>query len=440
MSRKELKRVEVLARVKSKDLKLTDAAEMLRISYRQTKRIWKRYREEGSEGLKHRSAGRESNRRKPKKFRERVLGLVRKKYSGEKGERFGPTLAAEHLASDDGVEVQPETLRRWMLAEGLWSRTRKRRAHRKRRERKSHFGELVQLDGSFHEWFEGRGPKGCLMNLVDDATSTTLARIGAEETIWAAAGVLRAWIETYGVPQALYTDWKNVYVREPTEKEQLRGEVPVTQFGRMCERLGIRIIAASSPEAKGRVERNHGTHQDRLVKKLRLKKIGSYEAANRYLSDQYLAEHNRRFAIEPAAEEDYHLKAPPRAELDDVFRLESERVIGNDWVVRYESRYLQVERHGRHYAPAKRKVTVCEWEDGRLEIRYRGAKVAYTEIAAPSARAPKNPGKSRQANTRPAPPQPDHPWRRDYRNMRPWPAPPADGLANAVGVSASASP
>src|SRR5208283_2555902 len=201
-------------------------------------RLAKRYREGGVQGLKHGSAGRESNRRKPKKFRERVMRLVGKKYSGEEGERFGPTLAAEHLASDDQVEVKVQTLRRWMLSEGLWSRARKRRVHRKRRERKEHVGELVQLDGSFHDWLEGRGPRGCLMNMVDDATGTTLCRMGKEETIWAAVGVLRAWIEHYGVPQALYTDWKNVYVREPSAQERLRGEEPRTQFGRMCGELG----------------------------------------------------------------------------------------------------------------------------------------------------------------------------------------------------------
>ena len=440
MSSKELRRVEVLARVKSKELKLVNAAEMLRISYRQAKRLWRRYREAGGEGLKHRSAGRTSNRRKPKKFRERVLGTVRKKYSGQEGERFGPTLAAEHLASDDGLEVHPETLRRWMLEEGLWTRARKRRAHRKRRDRKSHFGELVQLDGSFHEWFEGRGPKGCLMNLVDDATSTTLARIGAEETIWAAAGVLRAWIDKYGVPQALYTDWKNVYVREPSEKELLRGEVPVTQFGRMCERLGIRIIAASSPEAKGRVERNHGTHQDRLVKKLRLKKISRYEAANEYLEKQYLPEHNRRFAIQPASPEDYHTRAPGRRELEDVFRIESERVIGNDWVVRYENRFFQVERHGRRYAPAKAKVTVCEWEDGRLELRYRGQKVEWKEIAAPPARQAKQAQKAKPAERHPKPPKPDHPWRQGYTAMQVRPAARGRQVATVLGASAYASP
>jgi transposase len=440
MSSKELRRVEVLARVKSDELKLVNAAEILGVSYRQVKRLWKRYQERGAEGLKHGSAGRESNRRKPKKFRDRVLRVVRRKYSGEKGERFGPTLAAEHLGSEDGLEVHPETLRRWMLAEGLWSRARKSRTHRKRRERRAHFGELVQLDGSFHKWLEERGPEGCLMNLVDDATSTTLARIGAEETIWAAAGVLRAWIGKYGVPQALYTDWKNVYVREPSEKELLRGEVPVTQFGRMCERLGIRIIAASSPEAKGRVERNHGTHQDRLVKKLRLKKAATYEAANRYLEQQYLAEHNQRFAIEPASPEDYHWKAPGRADLEDVFRLETKRVIGNDWVVRYDNRYFQVQRHGRSHAPAKAEVRVCEWEDGRLDIRYRGRKVEWEEIAAPPRReAGEKRGTNRQRHY-PAPPSQEHPWRQPYTEMRVRYAPGNRLRADVLEASACATP
>src|SRR5438105_13716294 len=220
----------------------------MEVSYRQGKRLWKRYRVEGLRGRGHRSAGRVSNRAKPKKLRGRVLQLMRAKYSGEPEKRFGPTLATEHLAEEDGIGLGVETLRRWMLEEGLWSRERRRRAHRRRRERKAHFGELVQLDGSFHDWLEGRGPRGCLMNMVDDATGTTLCRVGEEETIWAAAGVLQAWIGRYGVHQALYTAWKNVYVREPNGGERCRGEEPVTQFGRMCQRLGIEIIAAGSPQ------------------------------------------------------------------------------------------------------------------------------------------------------------------------------------------------
>ena len=191
MSSRELRRVEVLARVKSKQLKLTDAAELLGVCYRQAKRLWKRYRSGGAKALKHGNAGGRSNRAKPEKFRCQVLQLVRQKYSGPVGERFGPTLAAEHLGEEDGLAVHAETLRRWMLAAGLWSRARKRKAYLQRRQRRAHFGELVQLDGSFHEWLEKRGGRACLMNMVDDATGTTLAAFSGEETTWAAAGILR---------------------------------------------------------------------------------------------------------------------------------------------------------------------------------------------------------------------------------------------------------
>ena len=268
LSKRELQRGGVLARVKAGELRLKDAAEVMRTSYRQARRLWKRYQEIGAAALKHGNAGRTSNPARPGKERKKILKLVREKYSGDERTRFGPTLAAEHLASEDQVKVHPETLRRWMLTEGLWSKARKRKAHRKRRERRAHFGELVQMDGSFHEWYQKHGPRACLMNMVDDATSTVEAHFSDEETIWAAARVLRNWIHKYGVPLALYTDWKNVYVREATEKEQLHGKVPVTQFGRMCQKLDIQIIAANSAQAKGRVERGNGTHQDRLIKKM----------------------------------------------------------------------------------------------------------------------------------------------------------------------------
>ncbi|HEV2178472.1 MAG TPA: ISNCY family transposase [Terriglobia bacterium] len=381
MSQRELRRVEVLARVKSKELKVGDAASLVGVSYRQAKRLWKRYREEGAQGLKHRSAGRVSARAKPEKFRRRVLKLVQEKYGESEGERFGPTLAAEHLASEDGMRIDAETLRRWMLAEGLWRRRRKRKRYRQRRERRRHFGELVQMDGSFHDWLEGRGPDGCLMNMTDDATSEVELRLGEEETIWAAAHTLRTWIEKHGVPQALYVDWKNVYKRAATQREQLRGEEPVTQFGRMCEKLGIEIIAAGSPQAKGRVERNHGTHQDRLIKKMRRKKIRTHEQANVYLQQEYLPEHNGRFRQAAAEAEDYHRRAPSAAALREVFRLESERIISNDWVVRYDNRLFQVQVQSRKWAPAQGQVVVCEWQDGRVEIEYRGRKLPWQEIS-----------------------------------------------------------
>jgi transposase len=420
MSKGELGRVEVLARVRSKQLQVVDASRLMRVSYRQAKRLWKRYREEGATGLKHRSAGRLSNRAHEQEFRQKVLQLVREKYSGPVGERFGPTLAAEHLASEDGLRIDAETLRRWMLGEGLWSRERKGRRHRRRRERKEHFGEMVQMDGSFHPWLEERGPEGCLIDMVDDATNTTWAQLGEQETIWAVADALRAWIERYGVPLALYVDWKNLYKRSATPKERLRGEEPVTQFGRMCTKLGIEVIAAHSPQAKGRVERIHGTHQDRLVKKLRRKEITSHEQANVYLERDYLPEHNRRFARTAAKSEDYHRRAPRAAVLDRIFRLESPRTISDDWVVRYENRFFQLEPQSRHYAPAQGKAEVCEGRHGSIVIEYRGRALPWREISAPARpsvsevkpaleRAPE-----RRAKRKWVPPA-EHPWRQAIR-------------------------
>lgn len=415
MSKRELGRVEVLARVKSRQLQVVDAGRLMRVSYRQAKRLWKRYREEGAAGLKHRSAGRESNRAHEASFRGQVLRRVREKYGGAVGERFGPTLAAEHLASEDGLQVDAETLRRWMLAEGLWSRERKRRQHRRRRERKEHFGELVQMDGSFHAWLEERGPQGCLIDMVDDASNTTWAQLGEQETIWAVADALRAWIARYGVPLALYVDWKNLYKRLATPREWMRGEEPITQFGRMCAKLGIALIAASSPQAKGRVERVHGTHQDRLVKKLRRKDIRSYEAANVYLEREYLLEHNGRFARAAKKPEDYHRRAPCAAELQRIFRLESERTISEDWVVRYENRFFQLAPQSGHYAPARSKVLVCEGRHGGIAIEYGGRALRWQEIPAPTKpRLAEQPSREPRARQKWVPPA-HHPWREAAR-------------------------
>jgi transposase len=417
MSRRELTRVEVMARVKAGTLSLGTAAGTLGLSYRQAKRVWRRYREGGAKALQHRAVGRRSNRGTAGPVRQRALQLIRDKYSGGADERFGPTLAAEHLASEDGLTVHHETLRRWMLAAGLWSRMRKRRPYRQRRERRAHAGELVQLDGSFHAWFEQRAPtQPCLITLVDDATSLSLGRFSEQETIWAAVAVLRLWIETHGIPQALYTDWKNVYVRAATALERAEGLVPRTQFGRMCDALGIAIIAASSPQAKGRIERNHGTHQDRLVKKLRRQGIAQLDAANTFLAATYWPEHNARFARPAAAAEDVHRRCPTARQLDQIFHLEETRTVGDDWVVRYRNRLLQLERQSGH-APARSTVTVCEWRDGRLAIEYRGRQMKWHDCP-PGTSGASRPAQTPAAPVKPAPvrrplsPSGDHPWAR----------------------------
>src|SRR5438445_2235826 len=398
-----------MGRVKAHSLRLGEAAELLELSYRQAKRIWARYRAGGAKALQHGNCGRVSNRAYPAKFRAAGLTGVQARY-----EDFGPTLASEHLGSDDGLDVQAETLRRWMKEAGRWQRRRRRKPYRQRGAAKAHFGELVQLDGSFHEWLEERGPRGCLMHMVDDATTKAVGWFSEEETIWAAAGVLRRWIDRYGVPQALYTDWKNVYVRPPNAAERMRGEPAVTQFGRMSAKLGIGIIAASSPQAKGRVERAHGTHQDRLVKKLRLAGIANYAQANAYLDEHYLAEHNRRYAHAAVASADYHRRRPTARQLDEVFWLEEERVVSEDWVVRYHNRLLQLERKSQHWAPARSRVRVRENEAGEVAIHYRGQRMVFRELKASTAMSegrgacpPSSPPPPRRRCS-PLPP-PDHP-------------------------------
>jgi transposase len=439
MSVTELKRAEVLARVKAGDVSLRAASEVMGVSYRQAKRLWKRFRRRGARGLRHGHAGGRSNRRTAAAVRRRVLALVKREFGGDAAhERFGPTLAAEHLAEEYGLVVHHETLRRWMLAAGLWSRVRRAPAHRQRRERKAHFGELVQLDGSFEAWLEDRGSPACLMHLVDDATGRCALRFEPQETIWGAVRSLRGWMAAYGIPLALYTDWKNVYVRKPTEAELASHEVPLTQFGRMCATLGIRILAASSPQAKGRVERGHGTHQDRLVKKLRRRGIADYAAANTFVAAKYVADHNARFARPAAAAEDFHTPLPAGVDLDQVFRLETNRSVSNDWVVRHDNRLLQLKRRGHQYPPARSTVLVCEYEDGHLEVWYRGAPVPWTEITGRSSTPMPAPVPRPAPRATPKRPSPAHPWRRPFTEMPDRPSP-GESIPGHVGRCTSSS-
>jgi hypothetical protein len=266
--------------------------------------------------------------------------------------------------------------------------------------------------------------------------------LGEQETIWAAVGALRSWIEKYGVPRALYTDWKNVYKRQPTEGERLRGKAPTTQFGGMCERLEIRIIAASSPQAKGRVERNNGVHQDRLVKKLRRQEIQNYEATNEYLEAEYLPEHNRRFAREAARPENYHVRTPSPTKLREVFRLETERWISNDWVVQYRGHFLQLKPQNKRYGPTQAKALICEWEDGAVEVHYRGERMDYEDLVVRPRVVPAATGEPRrepakQVGSKPAQ---DHPWRQGYEQRMKLQRLNRSQVSPLVGVSASASP
>ncbi len=378
MSHQELDRKSVLELVKGGHMTLIEAAKRLRLSYRQMLRVYKRYEAEGDAGLIHRRRGMRSNRGYDDTFREQVVDRYQTKY---KKLELGPTLAAEKLAQE-GFDVDHETLRRWLLDSGDWKRRRRRSTHRSRRERKAHFGELVQMDGSFHHWFVGLDRTDCLMDLIDDATGTKLALLDQEETTDAAMLSLRSWVERYGIPWALYTDKRSVYhtTREPTLEEQLADEAPMTAFGKACNKLGIEIIVAHSPQAKGRVERANGVFQDRFVKELSLHGIQTIGEANQLLQNGFLDELNAKFSVEPVEPVDYHRPIPDGLNLDDVFCYEDLRVIQNDWTVRHSNTYYQIHKENSPLPRPKNKVTVRTHLDGRIALLYKDNPLQFTRL------------------------------------------------------------
>lgn len=374
MSQRERERLKVFERVKRGELQQLEAAEICGLSYRQTRRQYQRYREFGDRGLVHLGRGRPSNRRKASEIRQAVLARYQERYPD-----FGPTLAAEKLGLD-GYVLDHETLRGWLLKAKLWRKRRQRAKHRSWRERRAHFGELVQLDGSHHKWFEKRAPKSCLMNMVDDATSTTQSLFAAEETSFAAMELLWQWIERYGIPRALYTDRKNVYVVDEQTRQRAAdsGEEALTQFGRACKELGITIIKAYSPEAKGRVERSHGTYQDRLVKELRLAGIETIAASNKLLP-QFCQQLNQKFAVAARAAADYHRSAKGY-DLAAIFCYQEERTITADWVVRFENQFYQLAPRRKGQSP-RMGIKAQRYLNGQLHFRYGQDELAYTLLA-----------------------------------------------------------
>lgn len=408
MSRKERNTLSVFARVKAKSLNLKQAADLLHISYRQCRRRYQRFLRQGDQGLLHLARGKPSNRATDPKTKQAILARYQQRYPD-----FGPTLAAEKLAKD-GYQIDHETLRRWLIQAGLWHKRRWRSPHRSWRERRAHFGELVQMDGSHHRWFEDRAASCCLMNMVDDATGTTLSLLAEQETITAAMTLLWRWVERYGIPAALYTDRKNIYV--PSEKAlaeaKLSGREELTPFGRACQQLGIRIITAHSPQAKGRVERSNGLYQDRLVKELRLQEISEMAAANECLWGRFLDELNEKFAVEARESADYH-RSRKGYELAEVFSIAEARRISADWVVRFENGYYQLERQSQR-APVRSQVEVKRYLNGEIHFHYRGREVGYERLAERPTPASKEKRASKQEKGGRYQPAAPHPWKRAW--------------------------
>jgi Helix-turn-helix domain len=401
MSQRERDVLKVMQPVLDGKRTQAEAARLLRLSTRQVRRIERKLTAGGDAALVHGLRGKPSNHRHEPGLRRKVVNAYRARYSD-----FGPTLACEKLAAE-GLRVGVETLRRWLLAEGLWERRRRRDPHRSRRPRRSCFGELVQMDASVHDWLEGRGEEVVLITMIDDATSRVMARFYPAGTVEAHMDLLGRWVRKYGRPLALYTDRHSIF--EPHEQGQPRADPDAeTQFGRALRELDVELIRAHSPQAKGRVERSFGTAQDRWVKELRLAKARTCVQANAAL-DRLVPDHNRRFAKTASTPTDAHRRLGAGHRLESILSIQAERVVSNDYVVRWANRHYQLlppvhpgERGGR--------VVIEQRLDGSMAIRFGTRYLEYREVEARDRPAPSEGAKKKPSKV--WRPPADHPWRK----------------------------
>ena len=407
MSVKELRRVHVIRQTMEKTLTQVKAGTLLGLTPRHIRRLLARVAQAGDHGLAHRGRGTPSNRRISEPVKTKALTLYEKQYGD-----VGPTLAAEQLAKRQGITLSDETLRGWLLAKGVTHFTRRTRPHRAWRERRPHVGELVQLDGSHHDWFEGRGPRRVLMAYIDDASSRVFARFYEYEGTIPAMDSFQRYIRQYGIPLALDADKHTTYQSPapPTVDDQLAGVKPTSQCGRALGELGVELIPAHSPQAKGRVERLFQTVQDRLVKELRLAGVSTLEAANRFL-ESYLPIHNRRFAVPPAQAVDLHRPRPASRELDRILCLKTTRCLRRDFTIAHQGGLYQIHETVR--AP---HVLVEERVDGTMRITHQGRPLDFHAITSRPVKAVA--AKTVHPPRRPVTPRPDHPWRQRQRPER----------------------
>ena len=392
MSKKELSRIDILCRIDRGEETIEHAANLLGVSERHMYRVVKRYREAGEAGLCHGLRGRVSNKRFPTALFKTVMRLFREQYSD-----YGPTLFAEKLEEFHEITISRHTITRWLKHEHLYVPQRLHRRHRRKRERRGAIGELIQLDGTFHDWFEGRGPECCLIVMVDDASGRLYVHFAESESTLSVLTCMRGYIERYGIPSELYTDHGSVYI-DNKRPERL------TQYGRVLEHLNIKAIYAHSPQAKGRVERANRTLQDRLLKALREKNISTIEAANKFVLDHFSDRHNKRFA-QPEGLPDVH-RSSAGIECDKIFCYQTTRSVNYDYTISLNAMFLQIEKSAAPMPPPRSRVLVQEWFDGSTHMYWNEHELRYTSCSV----------RPKTLKVR-KPPMQDHPWRK-FSNQR----------------------
>ena len=399
---KEREQIAIFYKLKNGEISQAGAAKILGISTRWVRKKMKRYREKGDEGLVHLGRNRPSSKRWAEEEKSFAMSLFEGQFAG-----FGPTFAAQKLDELYDIRVSKETLRKALITEGYWASKKHKKKHRQRRERKEYYGEMIQIDGSPHDWFEGRGPRCTLINFVDDSTSSIpfmmLAPSESKESLMTG---LRKYVEMHGIPQIVYVDYGGVFSVNVNNKERDKK----TQFERACKELGITVKHASSPQAKGRVERSHGTQQDRLIKEMRLAGISTIEQANEFILKTYLPKHNKQFAMPPAKKDDIHRPAG-HFDLDKIFCLKGTRLLQNDFILSYKKRILQLTKQQKAVIRPGGTITIHEKFDGSLDLYIRGIRLNYVELK-------QRPCKPKLVvEETPRKPASNHPWRQYDRQI-----------------------
>ncbi len=420
LSRKEIDRLSVIHRVMDRQILQVDGARLLGLSDRQVRNIIQKVSRGGDEAIAHGNRGRVAANKMAEEEEERIGKIVEECYRD-----FGPTLAAEKLRERDGIGVGREKLRQIMIERGIW-KVRKRRDGPvyQWRERKVYLGEMVQMDGSHHEWLEDRGPKMVFMGYIDDATNRSFGRFYDHEGVYPAMDSMARYIRRYGLPQSVYLDKHSTYktTRQANLDEELRGRVAATQFERALGELGVEMIHADSPQAKGRVERLFGTLQDRLIKDMRLAKIKSIQEANAFLED-YFEGYNERFSRVAKREGDLHRPLPEEIDLREIFCLKDTRTINDGYIIKWKNRLFLLDKPS--LTLKRRKVEVREHFDGEITFKYKGCYLECHEVFEVK---PKKVKEEKKVIPKPPPrrykytPPLEHPWKKyNYKGkLNPW--------------------
>jgi len=395
MTQKDLNRLHIIKKVTEKRLSQKEAGMLLKLSERQIRRIVKRIKAEGDKGVVHSLRGSESKRKRPIKEINKILNMYRKDYYD-----FGPSFAAEKLFEINGIKISNESLRQLLIKNNIWEKRRNCRKHRKWRERRAHFGELLQMDGSHHAWLEDRGPKMVLMGYIDDATGNAWGRFYEYEGTRPAMDSMRGYIKKYGLPQCVYFDRHSTYKNNNTKlsiEDELNDVEPLSQFSRALKEMGVEFIHAHSPEAKGRVERSFSTHQDRLVKEMRLANIKTMKEANAFLENYYWPKHNKKFSIAPVKSADLHRRTYPISAIERALCKRTPHRLRNDCTIVHNKQWYQILN-----ITIAKEVIVEERYDGKMFITCKDKPFQFKAINKPEKEQIKVKGRFKPCGHKPA--------------------------------------